>query len=245
MINAFILTILAGLSTAIGGSVIFFIKKPKLRYLSFGMGFAAGVMIFISLTELLNESIMNIGYNYALISFFIGILIIYLIDVLIPHSYESENPPAKEKGLRKCGLLVTIGIIIHNIPEGMIVLFSAIVDIKLGLLVATAIAIHNIPEGIAIAIPIYYATGNKFKAFGYAFLAGITEPIGAIVAYLFLRNFLTTSMLYVMLATVAGIMVFISFDELLPYAFKCEKHHVTIAGVFIGMAVMALSLSIV
>ena len=245
MINAFILTILAGLSTLIGGAIIFFIKKPKLSYLSLGMGFAAGVMIFISLTELLGESIENIGYNYAIISFFVGILIIYLIDILIPHSYEAENPPCKKKELERCGRLVAVGITIHNIPEGMIVLFSSIVDIRLGLIVAIAIAIHNIPEGIAIAMPIYYATGNKIKAFSYAAFSGIAEPIGAIIAYLFLMNFLNVFILNIILAAVAGIMVFISFDELLPNALKYEKHHITIAGVFIGMAVMAVSLAVI
>ena len=209
------------------------------------MGFASGVMIFISLTELLGESIENIGYNYAIISFFVGILIIYLIDILIPHSYEAENPPCKKKELERCGRLVAVGITIHNIPEGMIVLFSSIVDIRLGLIVAIAIAIHNIPEGIAIAMPIYYATGNKIKAFSYAAFSGIAEPIGAIIAYLFLMNFLNVFILNIILAAVAGIMVFISFDELLPNALKYEKHHITIAGVFIGMAVMAVSLAVI
>jgi ZIP family zinc transporter len=127
----------------------------------------------------------------------------------------------------------------------MIVLFSSIVDIRLGLIVAIAIAIHNIPEGIAIAMPIYYATGNKIKAFSYAAFSGIAEPIGAIIAYLFLMNFLNVFILNIILAAVAGIMVFISFDELLPNALKYEKHHITIAGVFIGMAVMAVSLAVI
>ncbi|MBU0667041.1 MAG: zinc transporter ZupT [Nanoarchaeota archaeon] len=246
MINALILTTLAGLSTVLGSLIIFFIKKRNDCFLSIAMGFAAGVMIFISLTELLNESISNIGYLYAIISFFAGILLIYVIDVFIPHSYEAENACSlnlKDKhGLKRCGLIVALGIAIHNFPEGITVFFSSMVNFKLGIIVALGIALHNIPEGIAIAMPIYYATNSKIKAFWYSFLSGLAEPLGAIIAFLFLRNFLTNTLLNVILAATAGIMVFISFDELLPYAYKQKNNHITIAGIFLGMAMMALSL---
>lgn len=246
MINALILTTIAGLATLLGSSVIFFVKKQKPSYLNIAMGFAAGVMIFVSLTELLNESIENIGYLKAILSFFAGIIIIYLIDVFIPHSYEAEtcsNSSIKEKHkLKRCGIMVAVGIAIHNFPEGIAVFFSSVLNIKLGIAIALAIALHNIPEGIAVAMPIYYATGSRIQAFWYSFLSGIAEPIGAILAFVFLQSFLTLEFLSIIIGAVAGIMVFISFDELLPFAYKQEDSHVTILGIFLGMGLMALSL---
>jgi ZIP family zinc transporter len=249
IITALLLTFIAGLSTVIGSFVIFFVKREKDGYLSVAMGFAAGVMIFISLTELLPESIGKIGYIPAIISFFVGIIVIYLIDIFIPHSYEQENacdPNAKTKcDLKRCGILVAIGIAIHNFPEGIAVFFSSLINIKLGLSIGLAIALHNIPEVIAVAMPIYYATNSKRKAFMYSFFSGMAEPLGAIIAFLFLRSFLNEMMLYIIIAAVAGIMVFICFDELLPHAFKQKNNHLTIAGVFLGMAVVAISLLLI
>jgi len=246
IINALLLTFIAGLSTVIGSFIIFFVKREKDGYLSVAMGFAAGVMIFISLTELLPESIGKIGYLPAIISFFVGSIVIYLIDVLIPHSYEEENACNHNTktwcGLKRCGVLVAIGIAIHNFPEGIAVFFSSLINVKLGLSIALAIALHNIPEGIAVAMPIYYATNSKRQAFMYSFLSGMAEPVGAIIAFIFLRNFLNETILYITIAAVAGIMVFICFDELLPHAFKQKNNHLTIAGVFLGMAVVAVSL---
>ncbi|MFH0876354.1 MAG: ZIP family metal transporter [archaeon] len=168
-----------------------------------------------------------------------------MIDIFIPHSYEAENAcnPEKEKcELKRCGMLIAIGITIHNFPEGIAVFFSSLVNMHLGLTIAIAIALHNIPEGIAVAMPIYYATNSKKQAFLFSFISGIAEPIGAIFAYLILKEFLSSTLLYTLLAAVAGIMIFISFDELLPQAFKQKNNHLTIAGIFLGMAVVAVSL---
>jgi len=245
IINALLLTFIAGFSTVFGSLIIFFVKKERDGYLGIAMGFAAGVMIFISLTELLPESIEKIGYLPAIISFFVGIIGIYLIDLLIPHSYKEENHPCDSDSsgkckLKRCGILIALGIAIHNFPEGIAVFFSSVVDLKLGFTIAAAIALHNIPEGIAVAMPIYYATNSKRKAFLYSLLSGMAEPVGAIIAFLFLRSFLSSFMLSLIIAAVAGIMVFISFDELLPYAFNKKNNNLTIAGVFLGMLVVAL-----
>lgn len=246
IINALLLTVFAGLFTLFGSFIIFFIKKPKDIYMNIAMGFAAGVMIFVSFVELLGRSIETIGYLYAIIAFFSGILIIYLIDVFIPHSYEAENNYKnnlkKKNYLKRCAILIAIGIAIHNFPEGIAVFFSSISNINLGLSVAIAIALHNIPEGIAVAMPIYYATGKKRKAFLYSFLSGVAEPIGALVAFFFLSSFLNETILGIILSGVAGVMVFISFDELLPRAYKQQESHLIILGILIGMFVMALSL---
>ncbi|MBT3463792.1 zinc transporter ZupT [archaeon] len=248
MLNAFLLTVFAGLSTVLGSLIVLFVDKKKEIHLNIAMGFAAGVMIFISFTELLNQSIVIIGYATAMASFFAGILFIYAIDVLIPHEYEKEESckhGKNNKNLKRCGTLLAVGIAIHNFPEGIAVFFSSLANIKLGIAMAVAIALHNIPEGIAIAMPIYYATKSRKTAFMYSLLSGIAEPIGALIAWFFLRNYMTTFVLNILLAAVAGIMVFISFDELLPYAYNVKQHHPTVFGILMGMIVMAISLHLI
>jgi len=235
-----LLAFLAGISTLIGGFLSLLIKKPKFRYLCIAFGFSAGVMIFISFTELLAHGIETTGFLYASIAFFFGIASIYIIDVLIPHIYEEES--YKRNKLNKVAILLFLGITVHNFPEGIAVFFSSVSNIELGMLVAIAIAMHNIPEGIAVAMPIFYATKKRSKALLYSFLAGIAEPIGAILSFLFLSPFLNDFVLGIILSATAGIMIFISFDELLPYVYKHKNQHLSILGLFLGMFVIAISI---
>jgi|SRR3990170_1776489 len=237
-----LLSFLAGISTLVGGLIAFFIKKFKTSYLSLILGFSVGVMIFISFVEFLMTSIKNIGFLYANVGFFVGIITIYLIDLLIPHIYEEEKTVREGSKLKRIGILIALGIAIHNIPEGIAVSFSSISSIKVGILVAVAIALHNIPEGIAVSAPIYYATKSKRTALWYSFLSGIVEPIGAILALLLFYPFINGFNLNFMFAVVAGIMVFISFDELLPTCFRYKNFHLSILGLFIGMFLMSMSL---
>jgi ZIP family zinc transporter len=144
--------------------------------------------------------------------------------------------------LLRMGLFSALAIAIHNFPEGIATFMSAIQDPKLGISIAVAVAIHNIPEGIAVSIPVYYATGNRKKAFMYSFLSGLSEPLGAIVGFILLRRFISPSLFGIIFASVAGIMVYISLDELMPTAEKYGHHHISIYGLIAGMAVMALSL---
>jgi ZIP family zinc transporter len=259
---AMLLTVLAGLSTGIGSAIAFFIRRPKYTYLSFLLGFSAGVMVYISFTELLGTAIEDVGFLQANIAFFIGIAVFALVDILIPHSYEEESVDdthpwaASEKtaisgaksatvlsSMKRGGIFIAIGIAIHNFPEGMITFASAATgDVSLGIMIAVAVAIHNIPEGIAVSVPIFYATGSRRRAFTYSFLSGIAEPVGALIGYLLLLPFLTESVLSAALAFVAGIMVYISLDEILPMAHRYGKEHLVIMGVMSGMAIMALSL---
>ena len=251
IVPAFLLTVLAGLSTGIGSAIAYFIRKPKITYLSFSLGVSAGVMIYISFMELLPAASETVGEIWGLAAFFIGIGIIAVIDMLIP---EAENPhefagidkPAvvhKENSrLMRTGLFMALAIGIHNFPEGLATFASALGNLKLGVFIAVAIAIHNIPEGIAVSVPIFYATGNKNKAFFYSFLSGVSEPIGAIVGSLILRPFLTPGFLAGLMAFVAGIMVYISLDELLPMAHRYGHGHLVIAGIVLGMLIMAASL---
>jgi ZIP family zinc transporter len=157
---------------------------------------------------------------------------------------EEMSDEARERDTRllRMGVLSAIAIAVHNLPEGMATFTAAIKDPRLGISIAIAIAIHNIPEGIAVSIPVFYATGDRKKAFFYSFLSGLAEPAGALVGFIILMRFMSETLLGVMFASVAGIMVYISFDELLPAAEEYGEHHVVVYGLISGMAVMALSL---
>jgi ZIP family zinc transporter len=254
---AILLTLMAGLSTGIGSAIAFFIRRPNNSYLSFLLGISGGVMVYISFVELLGTAITDVGFLKANLAFFGGIIVFAIIDILVPHSYEEENasdPPLGEEkhtalpgqsnsALKRGGLFIALGIAIHNFPEGMITFASAAGgDVSLGVMIAVAVAIHNIPEGIAVSVPIWYATGSRLRAFSYSFFSGLAEPLGAILGYAILRPFLTPDILSITLAVVAGIMVYISLDEILPMAHRYGREHLVILGLVIGMAVMALSL---
>lgn len=260
---AFLLTLFAGLATGIGSFLAFFTKKSNASFLSISLGFSAGVMIYVSFVEILvksQEALVNYygssaGEWVTVLSFFLGILIIGLIDKLVP---ELENPhePVSDKNLtiikedslndkielQRMGMFSALAIAIHNFPEGLATFASALSDPALGLSIAIAIAIHNIPEGISVSVPLYYATGNKKKAFVYSFLSGLAEPAGAVIGYFIFSFFFNDLVFGVLFGVVAGIMVYISIDELLPTSRKYGKEHQEIYGFIAGMAVMALSL---
>lgn len=258
---ALLLTIFAGLATGIGGFIALFATRTNTRFLSFSLGLSAGVMIYVSFVELFKEAqqILTVdagmgakqGLIFTVIWFFAGMLLAGLIDKMVPchenphelRSVEDMNePPNKNEKLMKMGVLTAIAITIHNFPEGIATFMIAVENPTLGVTIALAIAIHNIPEGIAISVPVYHATGSKMKAFRMSFLSGLAEPLGAILAYLFLRPFITPTVLGAVFAAVAGIMIFISFDELLPAASEYGEHHIAIYGLITGMAIMAISL---
>ncbi|MFW6065035.1 MAG: zinc transporter ZupT [Candidatus Natronoplasma sp.] len=251
---AFLLTTLAGLSAGVGGLIVFFIRKPKLSYLSPLLGFAAGVMIYVSMVELLVESIEAVGFFRANSAFFIGILFMFLLDRLIPHLHIDTEPERfhedkietfdreTESRLRKAGVLTAVGIALHNFPEGMAVFTVSLLDVSMGISIALAIAAHNIPEGIAVAVPIFYSTKSRARGFGYSLLSGLAEPAGALIGFLILYPFLTEGVLNTTLAFVGGIMVFISFDELLPISREYGNEHTSNIGLFLGMLVMMITL---
>jgi ZIP family zinc transporter len=258
---AFGLTIFAGLSTGIGSTMAFFSKQTNTKFLSFSLGFSAGVMIYVSMIKLFAEAHESLAGTYGersgmlltAISFFCGILLIAVIDKLVP-SYENPHElhrvadlsprgnSMKSKRLMRMGIFSALAIAIHNFPEGLAIFASSLHKPTLGITVAIAIAIHNIPEGIAISVPIYHATNSKKKAFIYSFFSGFAEPLGALIGYLILLSFINDFVLGVLFAFVAGIMVFISLDELLPAAIEFGEHHLSIYGLIAGMMIMAISL---
>ncbi|EAI9143628.1 zinc transporter ZupT [Campylobacter jejuni] len=278
---AILLTLFAGFSTAIGSIIAFFSRKDDLRALSLGLGFSAGVMIYISFMEILPTALKDFKNHYdshwaellGLACFFGGILISLLIDKLIPEDVnphepkedlselkicplpqKGQNPPKfhpgeklhqiNTKALKRTGIFTALAIAIHNFPEGFATFISSLDNLTLGIAIAIAVAIHNIPEGLAVSLPIYHATGDKKKAFIYSALSGFAEPLGAFVGALILLPFIGDLTLAISFAVIAGIMVFISLDELLPAAKTYDKTHDSLYGLIAGMAIMALSLNL-
>lgn len=267
LILAFGLTLLAGLSTGIGSALAFFTRQTNTRFLSLALGFSAGVMLYVSFVEILSKARAALSGQWgdaagawgAAAAFFGGMACIALIDKLVPgyenphelHTIEEmdqrlENLPRNEvhdfAKLRRTGVFTALAIGIHNFPEGLATFSAALTDPALGVAIAVAIAIHNIPEGIAVSVPLFFATGDRKKAFLYSFLSGLAEPVGALVGYLLLLPFFSPAVFGLLFAGVAGIMVFISLDELLPAAEEFGEHHLCVYGLVSGMGVMAISL---
>ncbi len=271
VVLALLLTLLAGLSTSIGSLIAVFMKRPNPKTLSYIMGFSAGVMIFISFVELLQDSINVLGFFVGTLMFFIGMIIMFIVDVLVSHEYEFEDSiellinnsgeckphlhhghrhghhkhgQKKNDKLVKTSIFIFFGVFIHNFPEGMATFIGTLTELQLGIALTIAIALHNVPEGIAVAVPIYACTLNKKKAFKWSFISGMSEPLGALLTWLILFPFINDFVLNAMLGAVAGIMVYISLDELLPISRALAKEHYSIIGFVTGMFVMALSLAI-
>ena len=268
---ALLLSTFAGLSTVIGGFVTFFIKENSLKFLSFGLGLSAGVMLFVSLVDLYPnacEMLKNqMGENFvwlAIIFFALGILIAVLIDFFIPDHIQGqmftkqiganekkidsadgekdENAIISIGKIKKAGILTAIVVAIHNLPEGLATFFLTTQDVMLGLGIVFAIAIHNIPEGMAISIPVYQATHSKRKAFWYSFLSGMAEPVGGVIGFIVIKNLFPNLCIGVLFALVAGIMTYISIDTLLPLSKDYDTGHYSISGVVFGLIIMGITL---
>lgn len=260
LLYPFLLTLFAGLATGIGSIIAFVAHRTSRGFFSFTLGLSAGVMLYVSFVELFDQArdLFNVSWGGAkgefgtALFFFVGMGVIGLIDKLVPsfenpHEMRSienmNNPMPNQDGrLQHMGILTALAIAIHNFPEGIATFIAAESNPSIGIAIACAIALHNIPEGIAVSIPIFYATGSKKKAFAYSLLSGLAEPLGAVLAFLVLMPFMSPVVLGAVLSAVAGIMVYISIDELLPAAREYGKPHVAIWGMVIGMMIMAASL---
>lgn len=258
---AFLLTLFAGLATGIGSLIAFTTTRTNRTLLCAALSFSAGVMIYVSFVEIFGKARDSLsaalgeaqGFSLTTAAFFGGIALIALIDKFVPHH---ENPhelhrveemaqpdkAAEYRGLHRMGVLTALAIAIHNFPEGLATFIATLQDPVLGYHIAFAIAVHNIPEGIAVAVPIFFATGSRKKAFIYSFASGLSEPLGAVIGYMLVMNLFGDLMFGLLFAMVAGIMVFISLDQLLPAARMYGKHHVSVYALVAGMGVMALSL---
>jgi len=257
---AFTLTLFAGLATGIGSALALLARRTNTRFLSAALGFSAGVMIYVSFVEILADARKSLaaelgarpGAWVSVLAFFGGIGLTALIDRLVP---AAENPHEVHRveemhrrpdtHLMRMGLLSAVAIALHNFPEGIATFVAALDHPRLGASIAAAVALHNIPEGIAVAVPVFYATGSRARAFSWSFLSGLAEPLGALVAWILLGGMVGDALRGALFAAVAGIMVFISFDELLPTAREYGEHHVALYGLTAGMALMAASLVLV
>ena len=261
---AFLLTLLAGFATGTGGLIALVSKKNDFKFMSICLAFAAGVMVYISFTDIFLKSIEALEYqyeNYMLVvsaTFFVGVAIMAIINKLLPTYGNAEQKAKKkqkkgkknalvseEKELKRTGIMTAVSVALHNFPEGFVVFMAALYDPSAGIAVAIGIAIHNIPEGIAIASPIFYATGSRIKAFLMAFVSGLTEPLGALAGYFVVRALFTHAVEGISFALVGGIMVYIVFDKILPTSYKFAKHGTVMVSLFAGMAVMALSIMLI
>ena len=265
------LTLFAGMATGIGSLIAFTAKRTNHRFLSVSTGFSAGVMLYVSFIEIFPKGLAEMiacqgdrrGYLYTTLGFFGGMLLIGLIDNLVPSEENPHEPHSDAETallhepksatdnpkLLRMGMFTALAIGIHNFPEGLATFLAALHDPHLGLAIAVAIALHNVPEGISVSVPIFYATGNRHKAFLYSFLSGLAEPVGAFIAYLALRLFMggtnggfPPQVMGILFSGVAGIMVYISVDELLPTSRAYGKGHDSLLGLVGGMVLMALSL---
>lgn len=257
------LTTLVGLSMGAGSLLSFFVKETNKRFLALSLSFSAGIMIYVSFMAILPEGMELIESYFgehnkfiALGGFFGGMLITAIVEKLVhkfgghihghddhdDHDHEHHHHENGEH-LSKLGLMSAIAIAIHNLPEGLAIFTAGLKDITVAIPIAAAVILHNIPLSIAISVPIYYSTGSKKKAFLYSFLVGLCQPLGAIIGYMVLSRFFNDLTFGILFSVVAGIMIFVSLDELLPSSQKYEDHHISVYGAIAGMMVMALSMS--
>lgn len=252
---AMLITLFAGLTTAIGGAIAFMVKRDNLKVLSVGLGFSAGVMIFLSFTDILPEAGKMLAINFpnnhewlVFGGFIVGMIVAILIDYFLPDHIDPDEllapdaPCQHHHKIKRAGLMTAVAICIHNFPEGMATFLTTTQNVSLGLSVGLAIAIHNIPEGIAVALPIYHVTGKRRYAMLYAALSGISEPIGALIGVFLFGMFVPQILVGILLAAVAGIMIYLSFDTLLPLAREYGNWHLSMIGIVSGMLFIWFSL---
>ncbi len=256
VLMAFGITLAAGLATMLGSALVFFQKTPSPRVLAFGLAFAAGAMVFVSLTEIFGKSVdsfgevSSAGFSWATAAFLTGLLAISTLDRLIPNPHETldvNDPRFLDKNqsyLRRIGLMSAFAITAHNFPEGLATFFATLESPTLGAPLAFAIAVHNIPEGISIAAPIYFATQNKRLTVLACLISGLAEPLGAVMGYFILKPFLSPEIFGWVFGIIAGAMVFLAMDELLPAAKRYSDGHETVYGLVGGMGVIAISLAL-
>ena len=241
MIDAIILSILAGLATGLGGLIVVAMKGVSKRTLGFGLGLSSGIMVIIGIRDLFGKSIELSNYYFAVVSFVAGALFILAIDVLIPHEFIFKEHGARSKaksGLMAAGIIMALGITIHNIPEGMIVGAGYAAMPAFGIVLAVAIALHNIPEGVAVAVPLCASGCSRRKTFLISLASGLAEPLGAVIAIAFLS--FIPGILPILLGFAGGVMTYLTMDELIPTAEKYGSPHAVGLGVMAGLILALL-----
>lgn len=253
VIVALAICLFAGMATVLGSLAVTRSDGANPRVLSFGLAFAGGAMVYVSLIEIFPKSLAafsaahadKTAYGLATLSVFLGVGILVALDRLVPNPHVGLEEPGRRQdrqAMARVALLTALAITAHNLPEGLATFFATLENPMIGAPLAVAIAIHNIPEGVSIALPVYYATGSRAKAVWATVLSGLAEPAGALTGYLILAPVLSPAVFGVVFGAIAGAMVFLSLDELLPAAKRYGRGHETVYGMVSGMAIMALSL---
>ena len=258
MLFALTLTTLAGLSTGLGGLVVLLFKRPRARMMAFSMGFAGGVMLTVSLSDMLPHTVETYSdtmgrFPAALASASLcvmGMLIALCIPdekelAARPDGHAARGTPAINPGALRSAMVTTAAIVLHNLPEGILTLFTSYASPTLGATLTLAIALHNIPEGIAISVPVYYATNSRVRGALYALLSGLAEPAGALLAFFLLRSFISPLFLNGLIATIAGIMIYVSISELIPEGFSYGRRGYTVGGLVAGILAMSVGIYLV
>lgn len=253
LLLAILLTSLAGLATGLGGALILLVHGEHNGLLGAGLGLSGGVMVYVAFLELLPASAQMLGEPlggvWSTTAFFVGMGLSVVIDRLVPehsnpHEAVTTQSLSPERGrLQRIGIMTAVAIAVHNFPEGIATFTAAMHDPTVGISVGVAVALHNVPEGIAVALPLHQATGNRRKAVLWATLSGLAEPLGAGLGYLLVGAALGDDGMGAVLAAVAGIMVFLSLDQLLPNAKRYGSGHESVYGLLAGMLLMALTLA--
>ncbi len=237
---AITLSFIAGLSTVIGGLVIFFKQKEKEKIIYLALNFAAGVMITISIIDLIPSSLDLLSNIFENIYSIIIVVVFFIFGLFITHLINKKVDTLSSNNLYKVGIISMIALIIHNFPEGIATFMTTLSDASLGIPITIAIALHNIPEGISIALPIFYATGSVKKALGHTFISGIAEPLGAILTFLFFKKYINDIFLGCLYSIIAGIMIYISIEELLPATKEYKNKKIVNYGFIIGILFMII-----
>lgn len=239
---SFLLTFLAGFSTLIGFLVIYIKREDHDKIISSSLAFASGVMISTSIFDLIPESINLLSLSVSRVSTillcFLGLILGIIISMIINYYVPDNNK--YNSNLYRVGFLSLVAIILHNIPEGIATFMASNSNYHLGISLAIAIALHNIPEGISISIPIYYSTSRKKLSFIYTFISALSEPLGALLAFIFLKNIVTDIVLAIIFSLIAGIMIEISFHVLLPSTLKYNYSKRILIYFFMGLIFILL-----
>ena len=236
----FLISMLAGLSTLIGCLFIYIKPKNVDKFIGISLSFSATIMILISILELMPEGFFYLNSEYGLLCSIVILVSMLVTGYIINIAINKKINTTSNSNLYKVGILSMIALMIHNLPEGILTFLTSTIDLKLGLKLSLAIMMHNIPEGIAIAVPIYYATNSKYKAIKSTLISGLSEPLGALLAYLFLYRFISDTMISIILLFVAGIMISISINDIFEEARNYSNKH-TIIGFIIGLIFILFS----
>ena len=243
VVYSLLISSFAGISTLLGGLVVYLKFKDKNGFIAFALSFSLSVMISLSIFELLPDSFITLSSRFGLLVGIIFTTVMFLVGKFLVTKINKKLALLQNKdNLYRVGLLSMIALMLHNFPEGIATFMASYNDLSAGISLGIAIMLHNIPEGISISVPIYYATGSKKRGVIYSLISGLAEPLGAILAFIVLKNYINEITIALVLVIVAGIMITISINEMLPEVNSYNKKNISILGMIIGVILVIVNL---